>query len=183
MLESIEVPAQQLVVPIICDELINLGIQSFKNVKIYGRVTDEDFPDWQQEIELEALVNSSVLISQTKIEVESSIAITQTTDDKLTVQKPSFLGSLFGAVAGTAGIVGGAAVQAGQAATGAAIGISGSIGGAAVQAGQAVSGAPVGISGAIGGAAFQVTQIVGQALAIVGNNPQLQVAIKSLNQD
>ncbi|MEH2275815.1 MAG: hypothetical protein V7K40_13775 [Nostoc sp.] len=184
MLESIEVPVQQLVVPLICNGLINLGIQSFKNVKIYGRVTGEYFPDWQQEIELEALVNSAVVTPQIDIEVKSSIAITKTTTDKkLAVQKPSFLGSLFGAVAGTAGVVGGAAVQAGQAATGAAIGISRTIGGAAVQAGQGVAGAAVGIGGAIGSAAFQGTQIAGQALAIVGNNPQLQVAIKSLNQD
>ncbi|MEH2255431.1 hypothetical protein [Nostoc sp.] len=161
MLESIEVPAQQLVVPVICNGLINLGIQSFNNVKIYGRVTGEDFPDWQQEIELEALVNSTVLTPQTNIEVESSIAITKTTDDKLTVRKSSFLGSLFGGITGTAGVVGGAAVQAGK----------------------AVAGAAVSISGTIGSAAFQATQIVGQALAIVGNNPQLQVAIKSLNQD
>jgi hypothetical protein len=34
MLESIEVPVQELVVPLICDGLINLGIQDFKNVKI-----------------------------------------------------------------------------------------------------------------------------------------------------
>ncbi|MEH2328719.1 hypothetical protein [Nostoc sp.] len=162
MLESIEVPAQQLVVPVICDGLINLGIQSFNNVKIYGRVTGEYFPDWQQEIELEALVNSTILTPQTNIEVESSIAITKTkTDNKLTVKKPSFLGSLFGAITGTAGVVGGAAVQAGQ----------------------AIAGAAVSISGTIGGAAFQATQIAGQALAIIGNNPQLQVAIKSLNQD
>ncbi|MCC5645083.1 hypothetical protein LC607_19495 [Nostoc sp. CHAB 5824] len=93
MLESFEVPVKQLVVPLICDGLINLGIQSFKNVKIYGRVTGEDFPDWQQEIEIEALVNLDVLTSQTNIEVESSIGITTTTDNKLTVQKSSFLGS------------------------------------------------------------------------------------------
>ncbi len=94
--------------------------------------------------------------------MESSIAITKTkTDNKLTVKKPSFLGSLFGTVAGTVGVVGGAALQAGQ----------------------AVAGAAVSMSGTIGGAAFQATQIAGQALAIVGNNPQLQVAIKSLNQD
>ncbi|MHC5827808.1 MAG: hypothetical protein ACYT04_70970, partial [Nostoc sp.] len=151
MLESIEAPVQKLVVPVICDGLISLGIQSFKSVKIYGRVTGEDFPDWQQEIELEALVNSSVLTPQTNIEVKSSIAITKTTtDNKLTVPEASFWGSLFEAVAETAGVVGGAAVQAGQ----------------------AVAGAAVGIGGVIGGAAFQGTQIAGQALAIVGNNPQ-----------
>ncbi len=184
MLESIEVPVQQLVVPVICEGLINLGIQSFDNVKISGRVTGEDFPDWQQKIELKALVNSEVLTPPKNIEVESSSAITEKKkDNKLTVKKPSFWDSLFEAVAGTAEVVGGAAVQAGQAATGAAISISGTIGGAAVHAGQAVAGTAVDIGGAIGGAAFQGTQIVGQALTIVDNNPQLQVAIKSLNKD
>ncbi|MEH2050676.1 hypothetical protein [Nostoc sp.] len=202
MLESTEVPVQQLVVPLICDGLINLGIQSFKNVKIYGRVTGEDFPDWQQEIDLEALLNSDPSTPKTNIEVESSIAIPKKKkDNKLTVKKSSFWDSLFGAVAGTAEVVGDAAVYSGQAATGAAIGISGTIGGAAVQAGQtvsgtarvvgraavhagqAVAGAAVDIGGAIGGAAFQATEIAGQALTIVGNNPQLQVAIKSLNKD
>ncbi|MEH2404769.1 hypothetical protein [Nostoc sp.] len=183
MLESFEVPVQQLVVPLICDGFINLSIESFKNVKIYGRVTGEDFPDWQQEIELEALVNSVGLTPQINLEVESSITIIKTANNKLTVKKPSFWDSLFETVAGTAEVVGGAAIQAGQAATGAAMGMSETIGGAAVQAGQAVAGAAVDIGGAIGSAAFQGTQIAGQALAIVGNNPQLQVAIKSLNQD
>jgi uncharacterized protein (DUF697 family) len=156
MLESFEVPVQQLVVPLICDGLVNLGIQSFKNVKIYGRVTGEDFPDWQQELELKAQIIIPSSIAQENVDIVSSNAIT-TTDGQSLLQKPSFLGSFFGAVSGTAGAVGGAAVQAGQAVAGAAVGI--------------------------GGAALQATQIVGQALAIVGNNPQLQVAIKSLNKD
>ncbi len=62
-------------------------------------------------------------------------------------------------------------------------GTAGVVGSAAVQAGQAVAGAAVGISGAVGGAALQATQVAGQALAIVGNNPPLQRAIKSLNKD
>ncbi len=70
MLESIEVPVQQLVVPVICDGLINLGIQSLKNAKIYGRVTGEDLPDWQQEIELEVLVNLAVLTPETNYDVK-----------------------------------------------------------------------------------------------------------------
>lgn len=142
MLESIEVPVQQLVVPLICDGLINLGIQSFKNVKIYGRVTGEDFPDWQQELELKVQLITPSSIAQANVDIVSSNTIT-TTDAQLSLQKPSFLGSFFGAVSGTAGAVGSAAVQAGQ----------------------AVAGAAVGIGGAIGGAAFQATQIVGQALA------------------
>ncbi|AFZ25356.1 hypothetical protein Cylst_3193 [Cylindrospermum stagnale PCC 7417] len=198
MLESAKVPEQQSLVPLIRDALMNLNIQSITKVKIYGRETGEDFPDWQQEFELEVKLNSSLSLPQT--------------DGKLSVQKPSFFNSLFGAIAGTAGAVGGAAAQAGQAVAGAAVGIGGAItetagtvggavvgaaegiggtiagtagavGGAAVQAGQVVAGAAVGIGGAIGGAALQATQIVGQALAIVGNNPQLQTAVKSLNKD
>ncbi|BBD65939.1 hypothetical protein NIES4072_03820 [Nostoc commune NIES-4072] len=75
MLESIEVPVQQLVVPLICDGLVNLGIQSFKIVKIYGRITGKDLPDWQQEIELEALVNLAVLTPQTNIESDFAVPL------------------------------------------------------------------------------------------------------------
>lgn len=53
MLESAQVPDQNLVVPLICDQLITLNIQSGKKVKIYGRQTGEDFPDWQHEFDLE----------------------------------------------------------------------------------------------------------------------------------
>lgn len=158
MLESDKVPEQQLLVPLIHNGLISLSIASVKKVKIYGREIGEDFPDWQQEFELELEPNSPLLIYQTDVNLESSSAITKTTaDSQLSLQQPSFFGSLFNAVAGTAGAVGNAAVQAGQAVAGAAVGI--------------------------GGAALQATQIAGQALAIVGNNPQLQVAVKSLNQD
>ena len=160
MLESVKVSDQQSLVPLIHDELMNLGIQSVKKVKIYGRETGEDFPDWQQELELKVQLNTPSLIAQANVDIASSNAIT-TTDTQLSLQRPSFLGSFFGAVSETAGAVGNAAVQAGQ----------------------AFAGAAVGIGGAIGGAAFQATQVAGQALAIVGNNPQLQIAIKSLNQD
>ncbi|MDZ8110032.1 MAG: hypothetical protein RM338_31165 [Nostoc sp. DedQUE12a] len=162
MLESDKVPEQQLLVPLIHNGLISLSIASVKKVKIYGREIGEDFPDWQQEFELELEPNSPLLIYQTDVNLESSSAITKTTaDSELSLQQPSFFGSLFDAVAGTAGVVGNAAVQAGQ----------------------AVAGAAVGIGGTIGGAALQATQIAGQALAIVGNNPSLQSGIKSLNKD
>lgn len=162
MLESDKVPEQQSLVPLIHNGLISLSITSVKKVKIYGRETGEDFPDWQQEFELELEPNSPLLIYQTDVNLESSSAITKTTaDSELSLQQPSFFGSLFDAVAGTAGAVGNAAVQAGQ----------------------AVAGAAVGIGGTIGGAALQATQIAGQALAIVGNNPSLQSGIKSLNKD
>ncbi|WP_242046459.1 hypothetical protein [Cylindrospermum sp. FACHB-282] len=83
MLESAKVPEQQTLVPPIRDALMNLNIQSITKVKIYGRETGEDFPDWQQEFELEVKLNSSLSVPQT--------------DGKLSVQKPSFFNSLFGA--------------------------------------------------------------------------------------
>lgn len=162
VLESAKVSEQQSLVPLIHDALINLGIQSVKKVKIYGKETGEDFPDWQQELELKVQLNTHSSIAQVNVDIASSNAITKTTtDNQLSLQKTSFLGSFFGAVSGTAGAVGSAAVQAGQ----------------------AVAGAAVGISGAVGGAALQATQVAGQALAIAGNNPPLQLAIKSLNKD
>ncbi|BAY18904.1 hypothetical protein NIES21_47580 [Anabaenopsis circularis NIES-21] len=150
MLESARVPEQNLLVPVIQKELTNLGIQSVKKVKIYGRETGEDLPDWQHEFHVD--------LSAPQANIQTSLAITNTTaNSELIVSQPSLFGSLFGAVAGTAGAVGNAAVQAGQVVAGAAVGI--------------------------GGAALQATQIAGQAVAIVGNNPHLQAAIKSLNHD
>ena len=139
MLESAEVPEKESIIPCIRDKLVNLSIDSVKKVKIYARETGEDFPDWQEELEL----NYTLIV--------------QKTESQLSTQKPSLFNSFFGAIAGTAEAVGGAALG---------------VGGAAIQAGQVV-----------GGAAIQAMQVVGQALAIVGNNPTLQTAIKSLNQD
>ncbi|BBD62669.1 hypothetical protein NIES2109_55150 [Nostoc sp. HK-01] len=154
MLESARVPEQNLLVPVIQKELTNLGIQSVKKVKIYGRETGEDLLDWQHEFHVD--------LSAPQADIQTSLAITNTTaNSELIVSQPSLFGSLFGAVAGTAGAVGNAAVQAGQ----------------------VFAGAAVGIGGTIGGAALQATQIAGQAVAIVGNNPHLQAAIKSLNHD
>ncbi|WP_409878040.1 hypothetical protein [Dendronalium sp. ChiSLP03b] len=124
----------RFVVPLIYDGLTNLGIQSFKNIKISGRKIREEFPDWQQEFELEVQVNSPLAIPQADDEVECSTAINNTTiDNKLNIQKSSFLGSLFGAVGVTSGVISGAAVQAGQVVTGADVGIGGAIGNAALQ--------------------------------------------------
>jgi uncharacterized protein (DUF697 family) len=176
MLESAEVPEKESIISCIRDNLLNLSIDSVKKVKIYAREAGEDFPDWQEELEL----NYTVIVQQT--------------ESQLTTEQPSFFNSFFGAIAGTAEAVGGAAMGVGGAVGGAAMGVGGAVGsaaigvggavaGAAIGIGGAVGGAAIGIGGAVGGAAIQATQVVGQALAIVGNNPILQTAIKSLNQD
>ncbi|WP_017653899.1 hypothetical protein [Fortiea contorta] len=173
MLESTSVPEQQSLVSLIHDGLISLNLQSVKKVKIYGRETGEDCPDWQQELAIEVLSNLSASLPHVDSETESATVITQTTvDSQLSVEQPSFFGSFFG-------VVGGAAVDFGGAIGGALEVVSGT----AVQAGQGVTDAAFGAGEAISSAAFQATQIAGQALTIVGKNPILQSAIKSLNQD
>jgi len=186
ILESATVPEQEPIISLLRDGLLNLSIQSVKKVKIYARETGEDFPDWQQELEL----NYALTV--------------QKTESELSGQKPSLFNSFFGGIAGTAKAVGGAAIgvggavgsaamgvggAVGSAAMGvggavgsAAIGVGGAIGSAAMGVGGAVVGAAMGVGGAVGSAAMQATQIVGQALAIVGNNPDLQTAIKSLDK-
>ncbi|MBD2197244.1 MULTISPECIES: hypothetical protein [Calothrix] len=189
MLESENIPEQNSLVPLIHHGLSDLGSQTFKKVKIFGREAGEDFPDWQQELELQPDSSASTL--QADVVTESVTVVTTTKEDsQLSIKEPSFFDSLFGVVAGTADAVGSAAFHTGQAVAGAAMGIGGAIGGVAcgvadgaVQTGQAVAGAAMGVGEAIGSAAIQATQVAGQALAIVGNNPPLRLAIKSLNQD
>ncbi|MTJ09471.1 hypothetical protein [Anabaena sp. UHCC 0204] len=165
MLESAKVPEKESIISCIRDNLLNLSIDSVKKVKIYAREAGEDFPDWQEEVEL----NYTLIV--------------QKTESQLSTQKPSLFNSFFGVIAGTAEAVGGAALGVGGAVGGAAIQAGQVVGGAAIGVGSAVAGAAIGLGGAVGGAAIQATQVVGQALAIVGNNPTLQTAIKSLNQD
>lgn len=172
MLESATVPEKESIITCIRDNLLNLSIDSVKKVKIYARETGEDFPDWQEELELNYTLTE------------------QKTESQLSTEQPSFFNSFFGAIAGTAEAVGGAALGVSGAVGGAAMGVGGAVAGAAMSVGGAVGsaamgvgGAAMGVGGAVGGAAIQATQVVGQALAIVGNNPILQTAIKSLNQD
>ncbi|OUL22899.1 hypothetical protein BV378_23615 [Nostoc sp. RF31YmG] len=157
MLESANIPEQNSLVPLIHDGLIDLGIPTITKVKIFGREAGEDFPDWQQELELEVQPNSLSSTLQAGVGTESSTAITTTpADTQLSIQQPSRLGSLFGVVAGTAEAVGSAAFHTGKTVAKTALGIGGAIGGAAsgaaggiVQTGQAVAGTAMEIGGAI----------------------------------
>ncbi len=200
MLESAQVPDQNLVVPL-RNQLVTLNIQSCKKVKIYGRQIGEDFPDWQHEFDLEEQVNSLSLKTEAAVEVESlipspdleqeqhslqSAQVAQAKPQKQEAQKTeevSIWGSIFGAVAGAVGAVGGAAVGAGGAVAGTVVGTAGAIGGAAVGAGGAVVGTAVGVGGAIAGAAVQAPEGLGHLLGLVGDSPQLQQLTKTLQVD
>ena len=180
MLESAQVPDQNLVVPLISNQLITLNIQSCKKVKIYGRRIGEDFPDWQQEFELEEQVNSLSFKNKAAVEVESLISssdleqhssqsaqVAQAEPQKQEPQKteqPSIWGSLFGAVAHAAGAVG-----AGGAVASTVVGTAGAVGGAAVGAGGVVASTVVGTAGAVGGAAVGAGgAVVGTAVGVGG---------------
>lgn len=92
MLESAQVPDQNLVVPLIRNQLITLNIQSCKKVKIYGRQTGEDFPDWQHEFDLEEQVNSPLSILEADLVTVSSTSIQTKVDSQLLLKnQPSAL--------------------------------------------------------------------------------------------
>jgi uncharacterized protein (DUF697 family) len=226
MLESAQVPNQQALVVFIRKGITNLGAEPIKKVKVYGRQIGEEFPAWNEEFEvvaqtvqslveltkhgdvnaintlIEEQVNSPLPTPEVAVAVQSSSSSSVTqSNSQLAPQKPSMWGSLFGAVAGAAGAVGGAAVSAGGAVVGTAGAVGGTavsaggavagavagatiaVGGAAVTAGQAVAGAAVGVGGAIGSAAMQAPQGLGYVLNVVGDSPMLQELTKALKVD
>jgi tetratricopeptide (TPR) repeat protein len=52
MLESAEIPNQRTMVDLLNAEVSKLGILSVNTMKMFGKQTDEDFPDWHQEVSL-----------------------------------------------------------------------------------------------------------------------------------
>jgi len=187
MLEAQPAPDQQVIVSLVYDELVSLGINSFNRVKIYGRETGDDFPSWQQELNLvsstpEETVEHSTSTTHQSSESSSLVVVEHQTQEITKTEQPSFLNSWFGAVAGAAGVVAGAAAQAGSSVTGAVVGAAGVVAGASVQAGQAVAGAAVGVGGALGSVAMQATEGVGYVLDVVSNSPQLQQLTKAIPQ-
>ena len=52
MLESIEVPDQKQMVSLLQTEVVKLEVEGVTSLKLYGKETGEDFPDWQAEVSL-----------------------------------------------------------------------------------------------------------------------------------
>ena len=52
MLESDQVPSQPALMDFIRKGMLNLGVESIRTVKVYGRQVGEDLPAWEDEIEL-----------------------------------------------------------------------------------------------------------------------------------
>ncbi len=53
MLEAVGVPDQQVLVPLLLDNVRTLGIQGCTTLKLSGREPGDDFPDWQQDLALD----------------------------------------------------------------------------------------------------------------------------------
>lgn len=52
MLEALEVPNQEQMVALLQAEFQELGVQGISSLRLYGKQSGEDFPDWQEEIKL-----------------------------------------------------------------------------------------------------------------------------------
>ncbi|AVH64190.1 GUN4 domain-containing protein [Nostoc sp. 'Peltigera membranacea cyanobiont' N6] len=59
MLEAQEAINQELIVPILINQLEKLTIESINKLIVYGKQTNEEFPGWHQEINYNLLTNNS----------------------------------------------------------------------------------------------------------------------------
>jgi tetratricopeptide (TPR) repeat protein len=59
LLESTEVPDQEKVVSILLPQIQKLEIKSLKKLRLYGKQSGEDFPDWQEEVDFYASVDEA----------------------------------------------------------------------------------------------------------------------------
>lgn len=71
MLESAEIPNQQTMVGLLNSEVSKLGIKPIKTIKLFSKQTDEDFPDWYQEISFD----SKSEVSSQQLKVESTAVV------------------------------------------------------------------------------------------------------------
>lgn len=69
MLEATEVPSQEQMVAILKSEFQELGVEGVNSLRIYGRQTGEDFPDWQKEIRLSVEEIESQEVQSSSIEL------------------------------------------------------------------------------------------------------------------
>ncbi|MBD1863864.1 MULTISPECIES: hypothetical protein [Trichocoleus] len=183
MLESEQVPNQQVLVEFVRKSTVVLGLESIQKLRVYGRQIGEDFPAWQQELDVsQATLSLASSIDSEQISVEEmAVAIPEVTSilkslpetasqpQKSEQPQRSLWGSVFGAVTGAAGTVGSAATHAGGAVVGTAVGIGSVVGNTAAQAGGAVVGTAIGAGGAIGNAAVQAGgAVVGTAVGVGG---------------
>jgi uncharacterized protein (DUF697 family) len=164
ILESSQVPPQQILIQWIKNALLKFGETEIKTVKVYGRKTNEEFPDWQEDFTIE---NSTTPISipQELIEEKASEALVQAKSNQIAEnsnKKSSFFGSAFNSVSG------------------AVVGAAGTVSNVATQAGQNVASAAMGAGGALSDATSKAADGMVYMLDFVSENKMVQSLTKTL---
>ncbi len=89
MLEAVEVPNQEQMVAYLQSEFQELGVQGINSLRLYGKQSGEDFPDWQEEIKLFAdkiesqevqPTSSDLSLSSGMIEQVQNVSVVQEVD-------------------------------------------------------------------------------------------------------
>ncbi|MEB3282696.1 MAG: hypothetical protein VKK42_27640 [Lyngbya sp.] len=164
ILESSQVPPQEVLVQWIKNALLKFGETEIKTVKVYGRKANEEFPDWQENFAIE---NSTTpkSIPQELIEEKASEALVQAKSNQLAEnynKKSSFFGSVLNSVGG------------------AVVGAAGTVSNVATQAGQNVASAAIGAGGALSDATLKAADGMVYMLDFVSENQMVQSLTKTL---
>ncbi|KKD39027.1 EcsC family protein [Limnoraphis robusta] len=164
ILESSQVPPQQVLVQWIKNALLKFGETEIKTVKVYGREANEEFPDWQEDF---TIANSTTpkSLPQELIEEKASEALVQAKSNQLAEnsnKKSSFFGSVLNSVGG------------------AVVGAAGTVSNVATQAGQNVASAAIGAGGALSNATSKAADGMVYMLDVVSENQMVQSLTKTL---
>lgn len=65
MLESVQIPEKQALLPLVQKSIASLEITLIERVKVYGKLVGEEFPAWSQEFELAGLISQSKVFHNT----------------------------------------------------------------------------------------------------------------------
>jgi uncharacterized protein (DUF697 family) len=173
--ESAQVPEQGSVVSVIREKLIVLGIEFCQKVKIFGQQTGDDFPDWQEEFELNEQVDLITITPEIVVEDQSPAAIVNVEPaSQLTVKNQSsswegWLGAVKGAAVSASQAVAATASQAGKNALDKATEVvSSAISNTASQTSKIVVEKATEVGGAITNTASQTSKVVVEKASGVG---------------
>lgn len=165
-LDAEKAPSQPALVTFILKGLKGLGAQSIQQAKVYGWAAGEDFPAWQEELNLSesaladlavsteaprAESNSSIELNSSDVDaVGSSSEDAEANNEDFRAKSPFRWNSVFHTVTNVAGTV---ANKGGRAVATTVTGTAGVVGTAAHQSGRVMVSVTTGTAGAVGNAA------------------------------
>lgn len=92
MLEAVEVPNQEQMVALLQSEFQELGVQGINSLRLYGKQSGEDFPDWQEEIKLFADKIESPEVQPTSSDLSLSSGVIEQVHTVSVVQEVDSIG-------------------------------------------------------------------------------------------